>query len=229
MKSDLIEKNGNRAFFHVKDSSFAEVNSLRRFILTGLPSFAIDEVTFHENSSSLFNEFIAARLGLVPLTFDDVDYEVGFSLDFKGPGVVYSRDLKSSDKKIKVFSEDIPLIELDAGQSLRFDAVARKGFGKDHAKFQNAFAGYNSYPEVKGKVKNKEEAAKLCVKGALNSDLDLVKPQLCDFCGACEAAGLKVSTIEGEFAFFVESFNNVSPEDIFELAVKSLKKKKGGD
>ncbi|MCL5011567.1 MAG: DNA-directed RNA polymerase subunit D [Candidatus Marsarchaeota archaeon] len=230
MKFDLIEKIDGKAFFHVKNSSFGEVNSVRRFILTSIPSFAVDEITFHENSSSMFNEFIAARLGLIPLTFEDVDYEVGFSLDFKGPGMAYSRDLKSTDKKIKVFSEDIPIISLEAGQSLKLDAVARKGVGKNHVKFQNAFASYNPYPEIKGKAQNKEETAKLCIKGALNSDLDLVKPQLCDFCGACEEGGLKISTVEGEFAFLVESYNNVSPEDVFEMAVKSLKKKgKGGE
>jgi DNA-directed RNA polymerase subunit D len=223
----LIEKTGSRAFYHVEKSSFAEVNSIRRFILTSIPSFAIDEVTFQENSSSLFNEFISARLGLIPLTFEDVDYETSFSLDFEGPGMVYSRNLKSTDEKIKVFNDNIPLIALEAGQKLKFEAVARKGVGSDNVKFQNAFAGYNCYPEVKGKVKNKEEVAKLCIKGALNSDLNLVKPHLCDFCSACEVNGFKVYPVEGEFAFFVESYNNVSPEDVFEMAVKSLKKKGG--
>jgi len=226
LKFDLIEKLGGKVFYHVKDSSFAEVNLLRRFILTSVPSFAVDEVTFKENSSCLFNEFISARLGLIPLTFEDVDYEVGFSLDFTGPGMVYSGSLKSTDDKIKVFNEDIPIVSLEEGQVLKVEAVARRGFGRDHVKFQNAYAWYNSYPEVKGKVKNKEEAVKLCVKGALNSNLDLVKPHACDFCGECELAGLKVSPVEGEFVFFVESYNNVSPESIFEMSVKSLKKKK---
>lgn len=225
MKYDLIENMGSRAFFHVKNSSFSEVNNLRRFILTSIPSFAIDELTFRENSSSMFNEFIASRVGLIPLTFEDVDYEVSFSLDFEGPGMAYSKNLKTTDEKIKVFNENIPLLRLETGQALKFEAVARKGIGSDSVKFQNAFAGYNCYPEIKGKVKNKEEVARLCIKGALNSSLNLVKPHLCDFCGACEQDGLKVSAVEGEFTFFVESYNNVSSEDIFETAVKNLKKR----
>lgn len=139
----------NRLEFSVKGASVAFANLLRRCSIGNVPVFAIDKVTFYDNSSSMFDEYVAHRLGQVPLLSEAgrATDEVVLTLDVEGPSTVYSRDLKSMDSKIKTSLDNIPLLKLLEGQNLRLEAKARRGTGKEHAKFQ---AGVVAYELVNG-------------------------------------------------------------------------------
>ena len=50
--------------------------------------------------------------------------------------IVTSGDLVSEDEFVKPVSTNIPIITLAPGQKLKFEAYARLGTGKDHAKWQ---------------------------------------------------------------------------------------------
>lgn len=234
MEFEKAEKNGNKTIFHLKDASVAQANAIRRLIYNSMPAFAIDEVDVYENTSPLFNEYIASRMALVPLTYDDdvsSDAKISFTVDAQGPCTVHSEDLKTTDEKIKVFLKNIPVIKLGPNQRFKAEATAIKSTAATHAKFQTALASYSYYPElaVNKNCNDCKDCVKACPKHAIGNDIKLEKPHACDLCATCEEIcpkeAIKIKPKEGEFSFAVETYNNLSPEQHLKTAVSILKQK----
>ncbi len=173
-------------------------NALRRIMLTEVPAMAIHEVLFIENSTPLYDEIIAHRLGLIPLTTDLDSYVLSEQCTCEGAGCercqvgiqcsvaakdanknVYTSDLVTLDPKIKPVSDKILITKMSKGSKLLFEAYARLGLGKDHAKYQAATkATYKYYPEItinqaafkdykfKGDNEN-DPLVKMCPRGVL--------------------------------------------------------------
>lgn len=133
-------------------------NAVRRFCLSEVPSMAIDDVVILENSSVLYDEILAHRLGMVPLKTDLERYILPEKCDCGTPlgcqkcrvllvldasaqektRTVYSGDLVSEDREISPISASIPIVKLAPGQTVKLEAYARLGRGKEHAKWQPA-------------------------------------------------------------------------------------------
>ncbi|CAD7966052.1 unnamed protein product [Amoebophrya sp. A25] len=64
---EIVDVNDDRMSFWLKECDTSVANALRRILIAEVPTLAIDLVTIYENSSVLFDEFIAHRLGLIPL------------------------------------------------------------------------------------------------------------------------------------------------------------------
>jgi DNA-directed RNA polymerase subunit D len=147
MKVSVIENSPKVMRVDISGISYAYANSIRRIAITEVGCFAVDNVTFYENSSAMFDEYVAHRIGLVPITtpkdYDEKD-EIVFSLEAEGPGIVYSKEMKSSDKSVKVANENIPIIKLAEGQRIRVDGKAVVGTGKRSAKFQPGIVSYKT-------------------------------------------------------------------------------------
>lgn len=146
MKLVLDKKHGNRIEFLASGITPAFANMLRRYSMSMVPVLAIENVTFYDNNSVFWDEYLAHRIGLMPVTTSEdtpLDTEVILSLDAEGPKTAYSSDMKSTDVDISV-SKSIPIAVLSEGQHLRFEGKAVMGTGKKHAKFQ---AGLMSYGE----------------------------------------------------------------------------------
>src|SRR6056297_2888176 len=118
---EFVEREDREARFLVRGVTPAFANGIRRAMVADVPTMAIDTVRFVENSSVMFDEQLALRLGLVPLTTPD-DYdegeEVTLAIDVEGPGTAYSSDLVSSDPMVEPADKNIPIIELKEGQRL---------------------------------------------------------------------------------------------------------------
>lgn len=150
MRINVNEESKERIGFSLKASSISFANLIRRFSMSQVPTFAIDKITIYENSSTLFDEYIAHRIGLLPLKLGSGvgnDEEVMFSLDAAGPCMIYSSDLKSTVDKVKVAADNIPLLKLLEGQNLRLEAKAISGIGRKHAKWQAGLSGYKLLEE----------------------------------------------------------------------------------
>lgn len=153
---EVIEKSGERIVARFNNIPRQYVNSLRRLAISEVPTLAIDDVVMLENSSVMHDEAVAHRLGLIPLRTDLSRFVMPHECDCKSTlgcskcrvllvldseasektKVVTSGELVSEDDLVKPVSKDIPIIVLAPNQKLKFEAYARLGTGKDHAKWQ---------------------------------------------------------------------------------------------
>ena len=152
MKVDVKELKPKKAVLKIEDIRPYFVNSLRRIMLSELPKLAVDDVVIYDNTSALFDEIIAHRLGLVPiptdlslLTFRDQcvckgkgcpNCTVRYTLSKEGEGTVYSGDLQPAEKSWAITEDKIPIVELYGDQRLILEVEAVLGRGRDHAKWQ---------------------------------------------------------------------------------------------
>jgi DNA-directed RNA polymerase subunit D len=153
---EVVEKSNERIVVRFGNIPRQYVNSLRRLAISDVPTLAIDDVVVLENSSVMHDEAVAHRLGLIPLRTDPGRFVMPPECDCKSTlgcskcrvllvldaeanektMVVTSGELVSEDEMVKPVSKDIPIIVLAPNQKLKFEAYARLGIGKDHAKWQ---------------------------------------------------------------------------------------------
>lgn len=67
-KISINELTEEHVKFVLYDCDLSMANALRRIMLSEVPTIAIDLVEFESNTSVLADEFLAHRLGLVPLS-----------------------------------------------------------------------------------------------------------------------------------------------------------------
>ncbi|MEM4311986.1 MAG: DNA-directed RNA polymerase subunit D [Nitrososphaerales archaeon] len=158
VKISVVELSDRKIVLELREIPRSYANALRRFALSEVYTMAIDDVVIIENSSVLYDELLAHRLGLLPLKTDLERYvppeececknplgcpkcRVMLVLDAEGKDgikTVYSGDLVSEDPEIRPVSDNIPIVKLAPNQKIKLEAYAKLGRGKDHAKWQAA-------------------------------------------------------------------------------------------
>ena len=239
MEIKLLEKKSNKIVFVLKGIDNVFANTLRRIMSVEVPVLAIDEVNFYKNSSALYDEIVAHRLGLIPLKTDLKSYELreecsckgegcakcqlNFKLNCNGPCTVYSKDLKSQDPKIKAIYDDITIVKLLKDQQLEIEATAKLGKGREHIKFSPALVFFRNYPEI---IIKKDINASKCIKSCPKDLFEMKDKKLsikdvtkCDLCEACVEAcpdAVEVKGSDKDFIFEIESWGQLTPKEIFE-------------
>ncbi|KAK5997876.1 DNA-directed RNA polymerase II subunit RPB3 [Cladobotryum mycophilum] len=168
-----------RVDFELSRTNISFANALRRVIQAEVPTIAIDLVEIEVNTSVLADEFIAHRLGLIPLDSKGVN-ELNYSRDCdceqycEQCSVTLTLHAKcTSDEIMKVYARDMvvdgrhassvgnPIItdpeglgcllaKLRKDQELKITCIAKKGIAKEHAKWMPTSAvGFEYDPHNK--------------------------------------------------------------------------------
>lgn len=266
LKEDQIE-------FSLTGVDTSMANALRRIMLSETPTMAIDLVEIERNSTVLHDEFLAHRLGLIPLacgqtTTSNFNYSrdchcddmcgqcsVRFDLDVTCEDEtmeITSRDLMSTNGDVlpaysaaeeQQDGRGITIVKLRRGQSLKLTAYARKGVGKEHAKWQPVcISTYQFEPDVRINFalmeelsdQQKREWVNSCPRGvykmnALNQ-VNVDDKLKCIYCNEClikgEALGkpglVSVKEMKDRHIFTVESNGQMKPEEVVLSALEVL-------
>lgn len=248
MTVDIISLKGSSLSFVLKDVSVSMANAIRRTVLGEVYSLAVEEVEYYNNTSSLYDEILAHRLSLIPVRADlsllnpkekcsckegCPSCEVEFSLKKKGPGVVYSDDIKPPNKKF-VPVKGVPIVKLGKNQEVELKATAILGRGKEHSRWQPAVVGYKYYPiiEISDECTNCEACAEACPQGIFEikqKKLKIIDEKECILCmscvEACKTGAIDVRGDENRFIYQLESTNSLEPLEILVQACDAIAKK----
>ncbi|MEM4263619.1 MAG: DNA-directed RNA polymerase subunit D [Candidatus Woesearchaeota archaeon] len=245
------DKKSGRVSFLLKGTNPAFANAMRRAMLESVPTMAVEDVEFRKNSSILYDEIIAHRLGLVPLKTDLKSYvlpskckcegkgcnrcSLKLTLKAKGPGVVYASEIKSKDPKVKPVYPEMPIAKLAKGQELEIEMTAVLGVGRNHVKWSPGLVWYKAKPIITiddKKCTNAEDCAKACPVNVYNYKdgkitINKENLMLCHMCNACSdiAANksITVSKSDDEFVFYIEPWGQLTAVEIATTAAEMFK------
>ena len=253
MKVTVLSVNEETIRFSVDGVDNAFANALRRTMISEVPTMAIEDLFYYDNTSVVPDEVLAHRIGLVPLKTDLDHYRLPAECDCKADlgcpkcrvtlslsvkaeddiRTVYSGDLQPVDPAITPVNPYIPLAKLAPGQSISLEAYAQLGKGHHHTKWSPvAMAIYQNAAEIKTDAATAAKCAEESPKGVVLAKKDTVKVvdiQAFNRSPTC-ASLLKEGSLKNhmkmdEFIFTVESTGALRPEQIVSEAVKILNTK----
>ena len=205
MKFQILNSTDSEIQLVVEGVSEALLNLIRRTITYDVPTFAVEEVYFKENTSVLYDEILAHRIGLVPLKVDASifkmkDPKIDITLSVEGPKIVTSADLQTKGKGVEILYPKTPLVNLSKNQKVEFRAVAIPGQGREHVKWSAGHAYYFHYPS---KAKGTENLGKLR-NMVDNEEIGTLKNQ------------------PNKFILVIESWGQLEPKELLKQALTNI-------
>ncbi|KAL7719689.1 DNA-directed RNA polymerase subunit D [Entamoeba marina] len=251
----LITRNGDFLSFEISDTDTSMVNALRRIIIADVPTLAIHLVTIEYNSSFMCDEYLAHRLGLIPLDSMNVydfenDEEVNFRLEVaheKGSDEDYL-DVTSNDLQLLNYGKysnpvtgtnPILITRLGRNQHIKLEAIAKRGTGRFHAKWnptsQCVFQTLADIAVNDHEMNTLDEYSRreFCDKCPQNGKVTVEAPERCIFCNECLVYSrdvnkrnlCKVVPLTDKFIFKVEGTGVHQTQKIVKYGLDELRKK----
>ena len=249
MKIETLEwdKEKNKLHFLLGGATSAFANAIRKFSMDEVPTLAVEDVEFRDNSSALYDEVVAHRLGLIPIKTDLKSYnlkeectckeagcakcELKITLKATKKGTVYASESKSKDPKCKFVYPNAPVVKLASRQKIELEATAIMGRGKNHAKWSPALVFFKKEPSLKLTDKSLTDQQKSTIVNACAGIVDLTNNKMkvdkkklytsyrFDAClGALENVGCKVEDTDN-YIFTVESWGQLDCKEILSTAM----------
>lgn len=255
MNIRILDKGIDKIKLIIQDSEPSFINSLRRIAIAEVPTLAIEDVWIVENTSPLYDEIIAKRLGLIPIKTDLDSFVLPNKCGCRGSGcpqcqvaftlkkeatenelMVYSGDLESQDPESIPSSSKIPIVPLEKGQKIVLEAYAKLGLGIEHAKWQSVGTCSFSFLPVINIDYEKCTGCGICAKECPHNVIqmkdnrifieNMLNCSLCKMCEkVCEVEAIDVSWNKNNCIFKVESTGSLPPEKIITQASTILKEK----
>lgn len=251
MKLELLEwnKKSQKMYIFIKDASPSFVNAVRRFAVDEVPTLAVEDVEFHDNSSAMYDEVIAHRLGLIPIKTDLKSYTVKEECTCKGEGcakcqlkitlksakkgLVTAGEAESQDPKCTFAYPEMPITKLTAKQKIELEATAILGRGKNHTKWSPGLVYFKKEQIVnldKIKLTDTQKARIQQACGGLVAvdgkvKLDKEKLMISDRAEAClaslEEAGAELQLTDNHI-MCIESWGQLNCKEILEQSAELI-------
>lgn len=273
---EIVKLTENYLEFYLTNADLSYANGLRRIIISEVCTMAIDLVNITSNTSPLFDEFIAHRLGLIPLVSSEVNnyvYQrdcncneycekcsVQFYIDIQckeDQMDITTEHIKSVNSEnsvlpVKYHDEDpIVIAKLKKNQELNIHMIAKKGIGKEHAKWSPVSTCVMQHvPEIeflqdrflidKLSIKQKQDFVESCPSKVYRYDeirkIVVLEDKLkCTYCEEClnklDSFGLdnteviKIAPVANKFLFKLETVGSLKPEQVMVDALNEMKNK----
>ncbi|MCE4620292.1 MAG: DNA-directed RNA polymerase subunit D [Desulfurococcales archaeon] len=156
----------------VEGYPYVFTNAIRRLTLSDVPTLAIDYIYVYDNSSSVFDEILAHRLGLLVLDstyalekmkspeecknadeedescYTKIILDVGIDENASEGRYVNAGELSVDEKVTRIVYPETPLLYLIPGQRVHAVAYARLGRGREHAKWSPVAVAVMQYVPI---------------------------------------------------------------------------------
>lgn len=284
---EIFNMKDNMLNFTLSQTDTSMANAWRRVMIAEVPTMAIDLVEIEQNSTVLHDEFIAHRLGLIPLhsskvgefryTRDcdcdtncprcSVEYELNVVCKEAQTIDVTSHDLRPvgphSHDVLPVHSdvstsmdqmgEDRPdqsgilIVRMRKGQEVKLKALAKKGVGKEHGKWQPTCGTVFQYdPDIEINYDRMDELTEEQKQEWVNScptkvykyneekkQVEIENAAACMFCNECKIKAeqlerpdlVKIGTKPDRFIFSVETTGALAPQEVAMTSIQVLRQK----
>lgn len=251
MPITVLSSNEKEVVLRIQGYELQLMNAIRRFAMSEVPMLAIDDVVILENTSLIYDEVLAHRLGLIPLRTPPgkypppeeckdesarMDCTVMLVLEAQASDTtrtVYSGELVSpQDPEVKPISPNIPIAKLAPGQKIKLEAYAKMGKGKEHSKWQpTTVSTVKPTPKIiikqhpLEKIYKVEEACPIRILKVVNSKLMVEDELKCTYCMECVKVApevIEVTEREKDFILRIESLGTLPAPYILKEAVSLI-------
>lgn len=162
IKFDIKTHSANFLEIDILNVPVSIVNSIRRILMTEIPTMALENISLYNNTGVIVDEMLCHRLGLIPCFLnpdkyteeDEVEYSLNVKNETKEVLNVLSDDFILESKineneKNNFLKKNVLLTKLAPGQEIQLKAFATKNIGKEHTKWSPVSpAVYRYHPKI---------------------------------------------------------------------------------